>query len=195
MAVNKKIPMRKCVGCGEMKPKKELLRILRTETGEFVVDALGKANGRGAYLCRSVECFQKAVKNRGLERSFKQAIPPEVYERMERRWESLSKRDKVLSLIGLAMKAGKCVSGETMTESETKSGKAKFVIVAGDASENTKKKFGDMCKFYKVPFCFYGDKDTLGHAMGKEFRASLAILDEGFADGIQRELKNREDIA
>ena len=185
MAVNKKIPMRKCVGCGEMKPKKELLRILRTETGEFVVDALGKANGRGAYLCRSVECFQKAVKNRGLERSFKQAIPPEVYERM----------DKVLSLIGLAMKAGKCVSGETMTESETKSGKAKFVIVAGDASENTKKKFGDMCKFYKVPFCFYGDKDTLGHAMGKEFRASLAILDEGFADGIQRELKNREDIA
>ena len=99
----------------------------------------------------------------------------------------MSKRDKVLSLIGLAMKAGKCVSGETMTESETKSGKAKFVIVAGDASENTKKKFGDMCKFYKVPFCFYGDKDTLGHAM--------AILDEGFADGIQRELKNREDIA
>ena len=107
----------------------------------------------------------------------------------------MSKRDKVLSLIGLAMKAGKCVSGETMTDSETKSGKAKFVIVAGDASENTKKKFGDMCKFYKVPFCFYGDKDTLGHAMGKEFRASLAILDEGFADGIQRELKNREDIA
>ena len=107
----------------------------------------------------------------------------------------MSKRDKVLSLIGLAMKAGKCVSGETMTESETKSGKAKFVIVAGDASENTKKKFGDMCKFYKVPICFYGDKDTLGHAMGKEFRASLAILDEGFADGIQRELKNREDIA
>ena len=83
-SVNKKIPMRKCVGCGEMKPKKELLRILRTETGEFVVDALGKANGRGAYLCRSVECFQKAVKNRGLERSFKQAIPPEVYERMEK---------------------------------------------------------------------------------------------------------------
>ena len=61
-----------------------MLRILRTETGEFVVDALGKANGRGAYLCRSVECFQKAVKNRGLERSFKQAIPPEVYERMEK---------------------------------------------------------------------------------------------------------------
>ena len=107
----------------------------------------------------------------------------------------MANRDKVLSLIGLSMKAGRCISGEMMTENETKSGKEKLVIVAYDASENTKKKFRDMCKFYRVPICFYGDKDTLGHAMGKEFRASLAILDEGFADGILKELKNREDIA
>lgn len=105
------------------------------------------------------------------------------------------KRDKVLSLIGLAMKAGKCVSGETMTESETKSGKAKLVIIADDASENTKKKFRDMCSYYKVPICFYGKKDTLGNAMGKEFRSSAAILDKGFADGIQKQLSNQEDIA
>ena len=88
----------------------------------------------------------------------------------------MANRDKVLSLIGLSMKAGRCTSGEMMTENETKAGKAKLVIVASDASENT-------------------NKDTLGHAMGKEFRASLAILDEGFADGILKELKNREDIA
>ncbi len=113
----------------------------------------------------------------------------------KRRWEILMHRDKVLSLIGLAMKAGRCISGETMTESETKSGRARLVIIASDASENTKKKFRDMCKFYKVPIYIYGGKDTLGHAMGKEFRASLAILDEGFADGIQKELKDREDIA
>ena len=105
----------------------------------------------------------------------------------------MSRRDKVLSLIGLAMKAGRCASGEMMTETETKSGRAKLVIVASDASENTKKKFRDMCEFYKVPIYFYGDKDTLGHAMGQDFRASLAILDNGFADGIQKELKNRED--
>ena len=104
-------------------------------------------------------------------------------------------RDKVLSLIGLAMKAGKCVSGEFMTEREVKSGKACLVMTAADASNNTKKKFRDMCKFYEVPICFYGDKDTLGHAMGKEFRASLAILDEGFARGILKELKKRESIA
>ena len=113
----------------------------------------------------------------------------------KRRWKILANRDKVLSLIGLAMKAGRCTSGETMTENETKLGRARLVIVASDASDNTKKKFRDMCEFYKVPICFYGDKDTLGHAMGKEFRASLAILDKGFADGIRKELKNREDIA
>ena len=107
----------------------------------------------------------------------------------------MNRRDKVLSLIGLAMKAGRCASGEMMTENETKSGRARLVIVASDASDNTKKKFQDMCKFYRVPIYIYGDKDTLGHAMGKEFRASLAILDEGFADGILKELKNREDIA
>ena len=104
-------------------------------------------------------------------------------------------QSKALYLVGLATKAGKTVSGEFMTEKEVKSGKAALVIVADDASDNTKKKFRDMCEFYKVPIYFYADKDTLGHAMGKEFRASLAILDEGFADGIQRELKNREDIA
>ena len=105
------------------------------------------------------------------------------------------KQDKVLSLIGLATKAGQTASGEFMTEREVKTGRAALVIVAGDSSDNTKKKFRDMCEFYKVPIYFYGDKDTLGHAMGKEFRASLAILDEGFAEGIQTELGNRENIA
>nr|WP_294492228.1 YlxR family protein [uncultured Mediterraneibacter sp.] len=84
MAVKKKIPMRKCVGCAEMKPKKELMRILKTENGEFLVDADGKKNGRGAYICRSVECFRKAVRSKGLERSFKQEIPQEVYDRLEK---------------------------------------------------------------------------------------------------------------
>ena len=91
MAVKKKIPMRKCVGCGEMKPKKELMRILKTETGEFVVDAAGKKNGRGAYLCRSLSCFQSAVKSRGLERSFKQGIPQEVYDRLEKEMGEIEK--------------------------------------------------------------------------------------------------------
>ena len=98
------------------------------------------------------------------------------------------KPDKILSLIGLATRAGKTASGEFCTEKEVKTGRAALVIVAGDASDNTKKKFRDMCEFYEVPIYFYKDKDTLGHAMGKEFRASLVILDEGFAKGIRKHI-------
>ena len=65
--------------------------------------------------------------------------------------------------------------------------------MAEDATENTKKKFRDMCAYYKVPIFFFGDMDTLGHAMGKEFRASLAVLDEGFAKGIKESLRMREN--
>ena len=75
MNTKKKIPMRKCVGCGEMKNKKEMIRVVKTPEETFVLDATGKKNGRGAYLCFSGECLDKAVKNKGLERSFKQAIP------------------------------------------------------------------------------------------------------------------------
>ena len=71
---------------------------------------------------------------------------------------------------------------------EVKSGRACLVIVADDASDNTKKKFQNMCDFYQVPIYFYKDKETLGHAMGKEFRASLVVLDEGFAKGIRKHI-------
>ena len=97
-------------------------------------------------------------------------------------------QNKALSMISLATKAGKTVSGEFCTEKEVKTGRAALVIVAGDASENTKKKFRNMCDYYHVPIYFYEDKDTLGHAMGKEFRASLAVLAAGFAKGIMRHL-------
>ena len=85
MSNTRKMPQRKCVGCQEMKNKKELIRVIRTAEGEFLLDA----NGRGAYLCPSRECFQKAVKSRGLERSFKQAIPKEVYDALEKEMEAL----------------------------------------------------------------------------------------------------------
>lgn len=89
MSNNKKIPMRKCVGCQEMKSKKEMMRVLKTSEDTFELDATGKKNGRGAYLCFSKECFEKAVKNKGLERSFKQAIPKEVYEKLGKEMNAL----------------------------------------------------------------------------------------------------------
>ena len=82
----KKIPMRQCVGCGEIKDKKEMMRILKTAEGPIVLDMTGKKNGRGAYLCKSVECLQKARRNKGLERSFKMSIPEEVYETLEKEY-------------------------------------------------------------------------------------------------------------
>ena len=92
MNSNKKIPMRKCVGCQEMKSKKEMLRVIRTQEGEFLLDATGKKNGRGAYLCPSSECLGKAIRQKGLERSFKQAIPEDVYEMLEREMSELESR-------------------------------------------------------------------------------------------------------
>ena len=89
MSTAKKIPLRQCIGCGESKNKKEMIRVLKTPEEEFTVDATGRKNGRGAYLCRSMECFEKAVKGKGLERSFKMAIPKEVYETLKKEMEEL----------------------------------------------------------------------------------------------------------
>ena len=97
---------------------------------------------------------------------------------------------KIYSMLGLATKAGKIVSGEFMTEKTVKSGAACLVIVSEEASDNTKKMFTNMCRFYKVPLHIFGTKTDLGNAMGKEFRASLALTDPGFAKAIQAKLVN-----
>ena len=89
MSTTRKVPLRQCVGCQEMKNKKELLRVIKTPENEIVLDATGRRNGRGAYLCFSKECLLKARKNRGLERSLKTSIPPEVYDSLERELDEL----------------------------------------------------------------------------------------------------------
>lgn len=98
------------------------------------------------------------------------------------------KMDNALRMVGIATKAGRTVSGEFMTENAVRSGKAALVILAGDASDNTKKKFRNMCEFYDVPIRIYSTKDELGHAMGKEFRASMAVTDEGLAQTIMKKM-------
>ena len=80
----KKIPMRNCKGCNEMKPKKELIRIVKSPEGEISLDLTGKKNGRGAYICHSVECFKKVRKSKRLEKEFECKIPEEVYDLMEK---------------------------------------------------------------------------------------------------------------
>lgn len=87
----KKVPMRQCIGCGEQKNKMDMMRVLKTPEGEFLLDITGKKNGRGAYLCRNKDCFHKAVKSKGLERSFKMQIPKETYEMLEKELEHIDK--------------------------------------------------------------------------------------------------------
>lgn len=97
---------------------------------------------------------------------------------------------KELSLLGLAAKAGKVVSGEFATENAVKSGKAFLVLTAEDASNNTRKKFNDMCTYYKVPLYTIGSKEELGTAIGKDYRASLGVTDENFAVAMVKKLEN-----
>ncbi len=96
------------------------------------------------------------------------------------------KNDRALQMLSLAQRAGKVASGEFMTETSVKEGKSFLVIVASDASDNTKKKFTDMCTYYQVPILLYSDRDSLGHVIGKDFRASISVNDEGLAAEIQK---------
>ena len=83
MMKTKKIPMRMCLGCGEMKPKRELIRVGKSKEGDISLDLTGKKSGRGAYICKSVECFEKARKARKFERSFSCMISEDIYNSME----------------------------------------------------------------------------------------------------------------
>lgn len=103
------------------------------------------------------------------------------------------KHDKVLSGLSIAAKAEKIVSGEFSTEKAVRESKAHLVIVACDASDNTKKNFTNICHYYKVKIIFYSDKTALGNAIGKEFRASLAVTDAGLATMIGNNLNLEVD--
>lgn len=89
MAGVKKIPQRQCIGCGEMKNKREMIRVIKTNEEQIFMDTTGKKNGRGAYICPNLSCLNKAIKNKGLERSLKMPIPFEVYEQLKKEMTEL----------------------------------------------------------------------------------------------------------
>ena len=106
----------------------------------------------------------------------------------------MTQKDRVLSMLGMAAKAGKIESGEFSTEKAVKGGRGRLVIVAEDASDNTKKMFTNMCKYYKVPFVVFGTKEELGHWVGKAYRASICILDEGFAKAVLKKINLNMEV-
>lgn len=113
------------------------------------------------------------------------------------------RQSRILSLLGLAVRAGAAVSGSFSVDKVGKGGRAQLVIVASDASDNTKKHYSDMCRYYGIPFALYGTKETLGKAVGKDYRSAAAVLDRGFANSIMKHIdeeknqivriENRED--
>ena len=92
MKTKSKIPMRQCTGCREMKSKKEMMRVLKTAEDEIILDTTGKKNGRGAYVCFSMECLEKAIRIHGLERSLKASIPDEVYQNLKKEFEAIEEQ-------------------------------------------------------------------------------------------------------
>lgn len=104
------------------------------------------------------------------------------------------KQNKALSMLGIATKAGKTVTGEFSTEKAVKEGKACLVVVASDASANTKKKFRNMCEYYQVTMKEFANKDSLGAACGKEFRASLAVVDLGLAQAVIKQIDSCDNV-
>ncbi len=104
-------------------------------------------------------------------------------------------QNNVYAMIGMAMKAGKIVSGEVACESAVKSMKAHLVIVPVDASFNTKKLFSNKTTFYEIPYIEFGTKDGLGHAIGKDMRSSVAVIDEGFAKAIMTKIEKIQKVS
>lgn len=98
-------------------------------------------------------------------------------------WQRL-RTDKILSMLGLAKKAGRIAGGEFAVSKAVRGGNARVVVVAADASDNTRKMFINMCTFYNVPCYLYSSKAELGHALGRDIQASVSVLDDGFADAI-----------
>lgn len=92
MGTVKKTPLRQCTGCGQLKSKKEMIRVIRTNENELFIDETGKKNGRGAYICLSSECLEKAIKNKGLNKSFKTAIPKDIYEKLKEELTKIATR-------------------------------------------------------------------------------------------------------
>ncbi|MCK4258679.1 MAG: ribosomal L7Ae/L30e/S12e/Gadd45 family protein [Halanaerobiales bacterium] len=99
---------------------------------------------------------------------------------------------KIKGLIGLAQRAGKISSGATQVQNDVKRGKALLLLVASDASANTLKEYRSKSEFYRVPLFIWGDKDSIGHAIGKPMRSAIAVLDHGFADRIKELLVGEE---
>lgn len=167
-------PMRKCVCCEAEKPKGDMIRIVlsgrNTSVEGVVKDDTGKQHGRGAYICRNDKCIDKAFADGLID----EAVRDVCRQEMEK---------GKLQMLSLVMKSGRLSAGEYQCEESIKKGTSYFVIIAEDASDNTRKKFVDKCEYRDIPYRVFGKKEELGRLIGKAERSVVSIEDEQF--GIQ----------
>ena len=179
--MQKKIPMRQCVGCREMKAKKELVRVVRSPEGEISLDFRGKAPGRGAYVCPQTECLKRAIKSKALERGLDCQIPQEIYDQLLLRMEA-DQQQKALRLLGLARRARLLEIGEEPVGIACRGGRAKLLLVAKDAGDHTFRRARSFVSGGKCPYiCVPYTKDELGDGLGCNACALCAFTDPAFA--------------
>ena len=181
----KKIPMRQCLGCREMKPKRELIRVVRSPQGEISLDFHGKKPGRGAYLCPNQDCLKRARKSKALERAFSLPIPDDVYASLEAQME------------GLALRAGRLAVGEEPVGAACRGHKAYLLLLASDAADNTIRRASHFSQSAKNTICLQLPltKAELGSGLGRTACAMAALTDVGFAAAVAQRLAQSDPAA
>ena len=167
-----------------------MIRLVLDSAEGVTIDYEQRYPGRGAYLCFNTECLLQMKKQRGLDRAFRRKVLEESYAKIEAELMVLLQRSKIESLLGFANKARKLVIGSEAVEQVIRRGKARFVLIAHDATENTRRKIQPLCERQRIPWKNYGQKIALGALLGKAEIAVLAIVDPMFAQNIAKVLQN-----
>jgi len=186
--VPKADPQRSCLGCREVRPKNELLRFVLDPEGTLFPDIARKLPGRGSYTCFNRGCLEAAVKRKQFNRSFKGEVrllpEAELLELVRKVME-----EKICSLLALANKAGKAVSGTDKVMDKLRRGEAAILILAADISGESKAKFCAVAAKAGVETFMFSMKDRLGGPLGKEIRTAIAVQHGSFAKTLQTDLK------
>ncbi len=182
------IPIRTCIGCRQKNDKYSLIRIIQNEDGSYEIDFAQTKNGQGLYICPVNTCLRISIQKL---RHFSKRIYPSPNQQsfLQNQVEDIIQKDKVFSLVGLARKAGKIAIGQTAAEALIKKKQAQLVIVAIDASENTRNKFDFLSKQASIKCGNIGTKSEWGQLFGRESAAVFAILHRGFARAIWAEFQ------
>lgn len=181
-------PQRSCLGCREVRPKNDLLRFVLDPEGTVFPDIARKLPGRGAYTCFSRACLQSALKRKQFNRSFKGDVKllaeAELSALISKRFE-----EKITSLLALANKAGKAVSGTDTVMETLRRGEAAILIMAADISSESRAKFCAVAAKAGVEIFRFSVKECLGGPLGKEIRTAIAVQRGTFAETLRMDLK------